>query len=102
MKAVSRAASVALIVAWLVFMFAGIRSNAMLRDTQRAPIRYCQSRPADFQMVDMKAPACVESSAARRWNDNQRLVTTAGIIGVTLFIVLFAAQWRSRRRKADS
>ena len=102
MNAVRGAASVALVLAWLVFMFAGFRSNAMLRDAQYAPTNYCQSRPSDFQMVDMKGPACLKSSAAKSWNDNQRLLTAAGAIGAVLFVGLFAEQWRSRRRKPTS
>jgi hypothetical protein len=102
MKAIRGAALIGLIAAWLVFIFAGFRSNAMLRDAQYAPSSYCQSRPHDFQMVDMKRPACVESGAAKRWNDNQRLLTTAGAIGGALFIALFAEQWLSRRRKTTS
>ena len=100
MKAVSYTACVTLVLAWLVFVFAGFRSNEMLRDTQHAPVAYCNSRPGDFQMVDMKVPVCLENSAARRWNDNQRVLTTAGTVGAALFIAFFAAQWR--RRKVDS
>jgi hypothetical protein len=100
MKALRYAASIALILAWVVFMFAGVRSNKMLRDTQHAPVPYCHSRLGDFQIINMKGPVCLENSAARRWNDNQRLLTTAGAVGAALFIALFAAQWR--RRKADS
>jgi len=102
MKAITQTASVALIVAWLVFMFAGSRSNEMLRAIRHAPVSYCQSHPGDFQMVDMKGPVCLESRAARRWNSNQRLLTTAGAIGAALFIALFVAQWRTRRRMAHS
>ena len=98
MKAVTRAASIVLIVTWLVWMFAGYRSNAMLRDTKVAPISFCQSRPADFQMVEMKAPRCVATADARKWGENRRLLNATGLLGVLLVLALLYAQ---RRRRGD-
>jgi hypothetical protein len=98
MRAVRGTAQVALILAWLVFMIAGFRSNAMLRDVHYAPVSYCQSHPRDFQMVDMKGPACVGNGAAMKWRDNQQVLSTALAICAVLFVSLFADQWRSRRK----
>jgi hypothetical protein len=102
MRVVKGAASVALVIAWLVFIFAGFRSNAILLHTPVAPASYCQSRPSEFQMVQMKGPACVESTAARRWNDNQRLLGAAAGVGGLLFLGLFAEQWRRGGGKIKS
>jgi hypothetical protein len=102
MKAVRGIASVALVIAWLVFMFAGYRSNALLRDTQTRPLSYCQSHPSEFQSVDLKGPACLNSSAAQTWKGNQRLLKMAGVIGAVLFIALLAEQWLRRQRDARS
>jgi hypothetical protein len=81
-------------------MFAGFQSNTMLRDVPHMPVSYCQSRPADFQMVDMKGPACLKADAARKWNDNRRLVTDAGAFGAVLFLALLAAQYRRRSKSS--
>ena len=102
MKIVSRVASSLVVLAWLVFMFAGFRSNAMLRDTRHMPVSYCQSRPTEFQMADMKAPVCVERSAARRWADNQRLLTAAGAVTAILFLAFLGNQLLSRRNRRAS
>lgn len=98
MKVASRVAASLMILAWLGFMLAGFRSWTLQRDIQRMPMSVCQSRPADFQIADMKGqPACVAVNDARKWADSARFLRVGIFYSVGLFLI--GAVYTALRKK---
>jgi hypothetical protein len=91
-KAIKGLLTLVLLGAFSVFVFTGERSNQMLLSTAHAPASVCRSRPADYQIVDMKGPVCVTHDAAVAWNRNQKCIQLAGGIAAASFLVLFLIQ----------
>jgi hypothetical protein len=88
-KAIKGLLTVVLLGAFSAFVFTGERSNQMLLSTAHAPASVCRSRPADYQIVDMKGPVCVTHEAAVAWNRNEQYLQLAVGIAAASFLALF-------------
>jgi hypothetical protein len=91
-KAIRGLLVVVLLGAFSAFVFTGERSNQMLLSTAHAPASVCRSRPADYQIVDMKGPVCVTHKAAVAWNRNDQYLQLALVIAAASFLLLFLMQ----------
>lgn len=97
-RVLQRVLQIVLVLAFSAFVFTGERSNQMLISTARAPAVVCRSRPAEYQVVEMKAPVCVPNHAAVAWKQNQRYLQLALLACAASFLALFLIQ----RKKAEA
>lgn len=80
------AITVIALASFVLWMYGGTRWNELFLRAKPVPASYCQSRPAEFQVVKMKSSVCVPLAAAVGWRANERLLKIAG---VAFFGVLF-------------
>jgi hypothetical protein len=83
-------------------LYSGTRWNELFLKAKPVPASYCQSQPAEFQVVKMKSSVCVPLGTAVEWRANERLLKIAGIAFIGVLLIAAATQRVAEEDEAQS
>jgi TRAP-type C4-dicarboxylate transport system permease small subunit len=96
-------ASLALIVAFVIFMWAGWRYNLQLSSLPTRDVSSCPSLAGKYVLTSVKGTMqCVEAGAAHRFKQADEIGQIALAVGAVCFLSLFLIQRRQKRIKNAS
>ena len=103
LRALERIASVVLIAAFIVFMWAGWRYSLELSSLPTRDVSSCQALAGQYVLTSVKGTIeCVEAGAAHRFKQADEIAQIALAVGAVCFLSVFIIQRRDKRAKNAS